>query len=59
MAPDGQNYRAVNAIKLLAGSGKLTMDDLTKIGYDHYLAAFDVMLPPLFKAYEGCARFQS
>jgi len=53
MAPDGQNYRAVNAIKLLTGSGKLTMDDVTKIGYDHYLAAFDVMLPPLFKAFEG------
>jgi acyl-homoserine-lactone acylase len=53
MAPDGQNYRAVNAIKLLGSSGKLTMDDLTKIGYDHYLAAFDVMLPPLFKAYDG------
>jgi len=52
MAPDGQNYRAVDAIKLLRGSGKLTMDDLTAIGYDHYLAAFDVLLPPLFKAYD-------
>ena len=53
MAPDGQNYRAITAIKLLSGGKKLTLDQLTAIGYDHYLAAFDVMLPPLFKAYNA------
>ena len=53
MAPDGQNYRAVTAIKLLSGSKKLTLDNLTAIGYDHYLAAFDEILPPLFKAYNA------
>ncbi|HZY37857.1 MAG TPA: penicillin acylase family protein [Mucilaginibacter sp.] len=53
MAPDGQNYRAVNAIKLLSGARKLTMSDVTAMGYDHYLAAFDALLPPLFKAYEA------
>ena len=53
MAPDGQNYRAVNAIKLLSNVKKLTLDGLVAKGYDHYLAAFDDLLPPLFNAYEG------
>jgi acyl-homoserine lactone acylase PvdQ len=52
MAPDGQNYRAVNAIKLLSNAKGLTLDQLITKGYDHYLAAFDVLLPPLFKAYK-------
>jgi len=53
MAPDGQNFRAVNAIKLLNNDQKLTLDELIDKGYDHYLAAFDVLLPPLFKAYNA------
>ncbi|MDO3640587.1 penicillin acylase family protein [Mucilaginibacter sp. L3T2-6] len=53
MAPDGQNYRAVNAIRLLDDKKKLSLDDLISKGYDHYLAAFDVLLPPLFEAYES------
>jgi len=52
MAPDGQNYRAVNAIKLLQNAQNLTLDSLIARGYDHYLAAFEVLLPALFKAYE-------
>ncbi len=51
MAPDGQNFRAVNAIKLLSNAKDVTLDQLIAKGYDHYLAAFDVLLPPLFKAY--------
>jgi acyl-homoserine-lactone acylase len=52
MAPDGQNYRAINAIKLLKDARKLTLDQLISKGYDHYLTAFDILLPPLFKAYD-------
>lgn len=51
MAPDGQNYRGVNAIMLLNSPEKLTLDGMIAKGYDRYLAAFDVFLPPLFKAY--------
>ncbi len=51
MAPDGQNYRSVNAIKLLGNAKNVTTDQLIAKGYDHYLAAFDVLFPPLFKAY--------
>jgi acyl-homoserine-lactone acylase len=52
MAPDGQNYRAVNAINLLKDAKNLTLDALIAKGYDHYLAAFDDLLPQLFKAYD-------
>ncbi|WP_448698985.1 penicillin acylase family protein [Mucilaginibacter sp. AW1-3] len=53
MAPDGQNYRGVNAIKLLANAQGLTLDGLISKGYNHYLAAFDDLLPALFKAYNA------
>jgi acyl-homoserine-lactone acylase len=53
MSPDGQNFRAVNAIRLLSDGKKLTLDEMIVKGYDHYLAAFDVLLPPLLKAYEA------
>jgi len=52
MAPDGQNYRGVNAIRLLSDAHGITLDGLIAKGYDHYLAAFDDLLPPLFKAYD-------
>jgi acyl-homoserine-lactone acylase len=53
MAPDGQNYRSLNAIRLFSSASKITMDELIKKGYDHYLTAFDVLLPALFKAYNN------
>jgi acyl-homoserine lactone acylase PvdQ len=53
MAPDGENYRAITAIKLLQDAHHLTLDGLIAKGYDHYLAAFDDLLPPLFKAYDS------
>ncbi|MDB5008024.1 MAG: acylase [Mucilaginibacter sp.] len=51
MAPNGQNYRALNAIRLLSNAKNITLNELITKGYDHYLTAFDVMLPPLLKAY--------
>jgi acyl-homoserine lactone acylase PvdQ len=53
MAPDGQNFRAINAARLLDKSINLSLDQLIHdVGYSHYLAAFEIMLPPLFKAYD-------
>jgi acyl-homoserine-lactone acylase len=51
MAPDGENFRALNAIRLLGGANDFTLDSLIAKGYDHYLAAFDQLLPALFGAY--------
>ena len=55
MAPDGENFRALNAVRLLAGASDFTLDSLIAKGYDHYLMAFDVLLPPLFEAYAGAS----
>ncbi len=53
MAPDGQNFRAINAARLLEKSNNLTIDRLIHdIGYNAYLAAFEVLIPPLLKAYD-------
>jgi len=52
MAPEGENYRGVNAGRLLANAKNMTLDSLIAKGYDHYLAAFDVLLPSLFNAYQ-------
>jgi len=51
MAPDGQNFRSLNAIRLISGANDFTLDSLIAKGYDHYLTAFDVLLPALFDAY--------
>jgi acyl-homoserine-lactone acylase len=51
MAPDGENFRALNAARLLGGASDFTLDSLIAKGYDHYLTAFDVLLPALFDAY--------
>jgi acyl-homoserine-lactone acylase len=52
MAPDGENFRGVNAIRLLERPGKLSMDALIGKGYDTYLAAFSVLVPALISAFD-------
>jgi acyl-homoserine-lactone acylase len=52
MAPDGLNFRAVNAIRLLTDAKNVTLDELITKGYDHYLTAFDVLIPSLVNAYQ-------
>lgn len=59
MAPDGQNARGLNAIRLLNKEDKITLDGLIEIGYNRYLAAFDILLPPLFKAFESTSNTDS
>ncbi len=53
MAPDGQNGRALNAVRLLKDARDLTLDGLIRIGYNTHLSAFDVLLPPLFGAFDS------
>jgi len=53
MAPDLENYRAINAERLLNEKTDLTIDRMIKeVGYSHYLAAFEVLLPQLFLAFD-------
>jgi acyl-homoserine-lactone acylase len=51
MAPDGENFRAITAINLFKDAKNVSMDAMIAKGYDRYLAIFDVLLPPLFEAY--------
>jgi acyl-homoserine lactone acylase PvdQ len=52
MAPDGQNFRGINAERLLSKAGNLTIDKMiSDIGYSHYLSAFDDLIPALVKDY--------
>jgi acyl-homoserine lactone acylase PvdQ len=53
MAPDAENARGINAARLLGKAQNLTLDGMIALGYDRYLSAFDVLLPPLFKAYDS------
>jgi acyl-homoserine-lactone acylase len=49
MAPDGENFRGVNAIRLLGKVEKINLDELIALGYDNYLPAFEVLIPSLRK----------
>lgn len=52
MAADGNNFRAINAVALLSKATDLTIDKMIhNIGYNHYLAAFDLIIPALLKDY--------
>lgn len=53
MAPNGENFRGINAAKILNSNEQYTIDKVIASGYDTHLAAFDVLLPALLKAYEN------
>ena len=52
MAPDGENFRGVNAARLLAGNSAFTVDKMIAVGYNRQLAAFEILIPPLINAFE-------
>ncbi|GEO07595.1 penicillin acylase family protein [Segetibacter aerophilus] len=54
MAPDGENFRGLNAARLLSRPKDFTIDKMiNEVGYNHHLAAFDHLLPRLLKDYEA------
>ncbi|RYY50273.1 MAG: acylase [Chitinophagaceae bacterium] len=50
MAPDGENFRGVNAVRVLSEGTGYTIDKLIAAGYDRRLTAFEVLVPALTKA---------
>lgn len=52
MAPDGENFRGVNAARVLSNGKQFTIDKVIAAGYDTYLSAFEVLIPALVKAFE-------
>lgn len=55
MAPDAQNARAINAARLLSAAQDVTIEKMIQIGYNHYLSAFEILLPALFKDFDALA----
>jgi len=52
MAPDGENFRGVNAVKVLDKEKSYTIDKVIAAGYDTNLAAFEVLIPSLLTVFE-------
>ncbi|HVX52521.1 MAG TPA: penicillin acylase family protein [Chitinophagaceae bacterium] len=53
MAPDGENFRGINAVKVLSSQTGYTIDKVIAAGYNTHLAFFDGMVPALLKAYDS------
>jgi acyl-homoserine-lactone acylase len=52
MAPDGENFRGINAVRVLEKPKKYDLDQVIAAGYDTYLTSFDILIPALVKAFE-------
>ncbi len=49
----GENPRGVHAVQVLSTLHDVTLDKLIGAAYDPHLTAFDVLLPPLLRAYDA------
>ncbi len=52
MAPDEENFRGLNAVKVLGAEKSYTIDKVIKAGYDTYLTAFEILVPALVQSFE-------
>ena len=53
MAPDGENFRGINAVRVLNQEKKYTIDKVITAGYDTYLSAFEILVPAIIKSFES------
>ncbi len=53
MAPDGENFRGINAVDVLSDNKDYTIDKVIAAGYDLKLAAFEMLIPSLIIAAEN------
>lgn len=52
MAPDGENFRGLNAVRLLSKGNQYTLDKVIADGYDTKLTAFEYLIPALIASFE-------
>ncbi len=52
LAPDGENFRGINAVRVLNEGKNYDIEKVIAAGYDTRLSAFEVLVPALIKAYE-------
>ncbi len=53
MAPDGENFRGLNAVRVLEVPRKYDLDEVIKAGYDTRLSSFEILVPALVRAFEA------
>ena len=56
MAPDKENFRGINAVRLLEKADDMTLDSLIELAYNPGLPAFEKIVPALINAYENSNR---
>lgn len=52
IAPDRENFRGINAVRVLSRESSFTLDKLIAAANDPYLAAFEKLIPALVEAYD-------
>ena len=52
LAPDAENFRGINAVRVLDEEKKYNLDKVIKAGYDTRLTAFEVLIPELIHVYQ-------
>ncbi|WP_394774612.1 penicillin acylase family protein [Flavobacterium sp.] len=52
MAPDGENFRAINAVRIFSKGEKYTLDKVIADGYDTKLSIFEILIPSLISVFE-------
>jgi len=58
MAPDGENFRAINAVRLLSKGEKYTLDKVIAVGYNTKLTAFELLIPSLITNFEKSTKLE-
>ena len=53
MAPDGENFRGINAVRVLSREKDYTIEKVIAAGYDTYLSAFAILIPAITKAFDS------
>ncbi|MBY0534775.1 MAG: penicillin acylase family protein [Chitinophagaceae bacterium] len=52
MAPDPENFRGINAVRVLSEESNYDIDKVIKAGYDRRLSAFEILIPALVNRFE-------
>ncbi|MFH7017456.1 penicillin acylase family protein [Flavobacterium sp. FlaQc-47] len=52
MAPDGENFRGINAVRIFSKGNKYTLDKVIADGYDTKLSIFEILIPSLIEVFE-------
>jgi len=52
MAPDGENFRGINAVRILSMGNSYTLDKIIADGYNSKLSIFEVLIPALTASFE-------